>query len=355
MKRLLIITFSLILCCSTFAQQRISISGNKFMLDGKECFFVGANTPWDNWNDFGGNYNGDFWEQEFSRLEQYGFNASRIWISCDALGQPMVDNEGVPHAASQQFWDNMDDMLAKAQKHHIYILATVMSFDHLDNTKKESENWMALLACTQKVKQYCDTFLIPLVERYKNNPYLFAIDLCNEPEWIHEHKKYGGLEWDYMQMFVGMCAAAIHEVKSPILVTVGSAAVKWSCDKIDGNKWSDEILQDMTMNPLAYLDFWQIHYYEWTNQFDNPFHKNPEYWGLNDKPCIIGETPGNNTIYGFPITYEEIFSLPYELGYSGVFPWTSNGAGEGDFGNLNTFGDGGKNFSKKIKQNLKSK
>ena len=354
MKRLTLLTFSVILCCSLLAQQRISIVGNKFMLNDKEFFLIGTNTPWDNWNDFGGNYNGQFWEDEFARLEKCGINSSRIWISCDAAGQPFVDKEGYPHPASQQFWDNMDDMLAKARKHGIYIMATTMSFDHLDNTKPASENWMALLSCTQKVKQYCDTFLIPLCERYKDNPFFFSIDLCNEPEWMHEHKKYGSLEWDYMQMFIGMCAAAIHESKSPIPVTVGSASVKWSCDKIDGNKWSDAILQEMTMNPLAYLDFWQIHYYEWTNQFDNPFHQNPEFWGLNDKPCVIGETPANNEIYGLSISYEDIYSLPYSLGYAGVYPWTSNGAGTGNFGTIKNFGSAAKKISQQI-NNSKSK
>ncbi|MCQ2608218.1 MAG: cellulase family glycosylhydrolase [Bacteroidales bacterium] len=349
MKRIVTLIVLLSLYCCSFSQQRVTIQGNEFLYKGKPFFLIGTNTPWDNWNDFGGNYNPQFWEDEFAKLETSGINSSRVWISCDAEGQPTVDREGFTQPATQQFWENLDDMMTKAEKHHIFIIATISSFDNLDSAKNASENWLTMLGCTQKIQQYCDVFLKPLLERYKNNPYFFAIDICNEPEWTHEHKRFGGLEWDYMQMFVGMCAATIHSVESPILATVGSAAVKWSSEKFEGNKWSDKALQEVTMDPLAYMDFWQIHYYEWTNQFSNPFHNTPEYWGLQDKPCIIGETPGNNKIYGFPISYEEIYKLPYQLGYSGVFPWTSNGAGVGDFGTLKTFGPGAKSFSKSLK------
>ncbi|MBR4690528.1 MAG: cellulase family glycosylhydrolase [Bacteroidales bacterium] len=354
MKRIATLLFTISVFCSGLCAQRISIQGNSFVCNGEKIFFVGTNTPWDNWNDFGGNFNPQFWADEFAKLEKNGINSSRIWISCDAEGQPLVDVEGVTHPATQQFWDNLDYLMNLATKHKIYVIATISSFDNLDETKPASKNWMALLNCTQKLQQYCDTFLKPLVERYKDNPYFFAIDICNEPEWMHEHKKYGKMEWDFMQMFVGMCAAAIHSYNTQVFVTVGSASVKWSCDKFEGNKWSDAILQDMTMNPLAYLDFWQIHYYEWTNQFGNPFHETPEHWGLDDKPCIIGETPANNKIYGFPITYDEIYSFPYSLGYDGVYPWTSNGAGTGDFGTLKNFGDAAKRMSQQV-NNSKSK
>ncbi len=350
MKRLsLILSYIVLFCCYGFSQQRITIQGNRFMHNNAPFFLIGANTPWDKWNDFGGEYNPEFWENEFARMQNMGINSSRIWISCDAAGQPYVDSLGITHPASQQFWDNMDDMMYKAQKHNIYIIATIASFDMLDDTKPASKNWLSMITCQRTLALYTETFLKPLVKRYENNPYFLAIDICNEPEWMNEHKKYGGLEWEYLQTFAGMCAAAIHSCNTPVLVTLGSAAVKWHCDKFEGNKWSDDALQNLTADSLAYLDFWQIHYYNWTNQFGNPFHNAPAFYNLEDKPCIIGETPGNNKIYGFEISYEEIYSLPYQLGYSGVYPWTSNGAGTGNFGSLDTFGEGANNFSKTIK------
>nr|MCR4800447.1 hypothetical protein [Bacteroidales bacterium] len=177
MRKTLLFFFSLVLSLSINAQ-RISIQGNSFVCNGEKIFFVGTNTPWDNWNDFGGNFNSQFWADEFAKLEKNGINSSRIWISCDAAGQPFVDVEGVTHPATQQFWDNLDYLMNLATKHKIYVIATISSFDNLDETKPASKNWMALLNCTQKLQQYCDTFLKPLVERYKDNPYFFAIDIC---------------------------------------------------------------------------------------------------------------------------------------------------------------------------------
>ena len=34
---------------------KVSISDGKFNVDGKELWINGANTPWQNWNDFSGN------------------------------------------------------------------------------------------------------------------------------------------------------------------------------------------------------------------------------------------------------------------------------------------------------------
>jgi len=36
--------------------QRVSVSGTKFLVNGKEIIMNGANTPWNKWNDFGGGY-----------------------------------------------------------------------------------------------------------------------------------------------------------------------------------------------------------------------------------------------------------------------------------------------------------
>ncbi len=47
---------------------RVTVSGDKFMVGGKEIFFSGMNAPWQNWNDFNGGMDEDFWEAEFKRF-----------------------------------------------------------------------------------------------------------------------------------------------------------------------------------------------------------------------------------------------------------------------------------------------
>ena len=63
--------------------QQITVSGNKFLVWGKEIFMNGANTPLNNWNDFGGNYKSSWWDSEFQRIKNAGGNSARIWISCN--------------------------------------------------------------------------------------------------------------------------------------------------------------------------------------------------------------------------------------------------------------------------------
>ena len=66
---------------------RVYIEDTKFMVDGKELWVNGVNTPWKDWNDFTGSmiedsWSGDlniqFWDDEFSRLTSDGINCTRI-------------------------------------------------------------------------------------------------------------------------------------------------------------------------------------------------------------------------------------------------------------------------------------
>jgi len=309
------------------------------MVNGKPIYMNACNTPWDNWNDFGGNYDNHFWESEFTKFESYGINSSRIWISCDGTVQPNINTDGTITGVSQNFWDNVDDMLDRAKNHKIYIMATMMSFDHTKNTHGLYQNWRNMLASTDKVQTYIDNYLIPFVLRYKDNPYLYNIDICNEIEWMNQETVNGSIPWTQLQRFVAMCSAAIHKSGSKVTVSLGSAAIKWGSNKYEGNKWSNAALQAQFNDTDAFLDIYQIHYYSWINPyFSNPYTKSPSDYGINDRPVIIGEMPARETLMGFTITMNDCFEDAYKLGYCGHYPWTSNNAGSGDFGSLSTFG-----------------
>ena len=329
---------------------RISIDSKIFICNGTQLFLNGANTPWDNWNDFGGDYDSLFWEQEMKSLANYGMNSTRIWISCDGAGQPFIAEDGTCAKPTTAFWNNMDHMLSHAEKNGIYIMATIMSFDHFKDENKNYKGWRAMIADTTKIQLFIQNYVLELVTRYSDNPYFFSIDLCNEPEWIHENKECGQLPWNYLQQYAGLCAAAIHKTKTPILVSIGATSVKWASEAFEnGNIWSDKNLQlHANGDTLAYMDYWHIHYYSWMRDFfSSPFEKSPQKFQLHDKPVVIGETPGRPEYYGFEISLEEIFEKPYTLGYSGVMVWTSNNAGIGDFGSLATFGEASKTFAEK--------
>ena len=315
--------------------QRITIDGDQFQLHGKEIFMNGVNTPWDNWNDFGGNYDHEFWDAEFREISQAGGNASRIWITCNGDVGINISTEGLVRGATQSHWEDLDDMFSLAAKHQVYVMATLISFDHTKNTYVNYQRWRNMFADTAYVSSYVNNYVIPFMTRYKDNPYLWCIDICNEPEWMHENTECGNISWDRLQYFAARVAAAVHE-NSDVLVTLGSAGTKWNgtCPGCLGNFWSDKNLQSQYSSSNAFLDFYSPHFYGWNVRYFGSFakDKSPADYGVNDRPCMIGENPaagvfrqdstGRNIL---EVPMSEAFIKSYENGWKGLLVWTSNG------------------------------
>ena len=315
--------------------QKITIDGNTFRVYGKEIFFNGVNTPWDNWNDFGGNYDHNFWDTEFQEIRKAGGNASRIWISCNGDVGIDISETGLVGGATQDHWEDLDDMFALAAKHQVYIMATLISFDHTKNTYKKYQSWRNMLADTANVSSYVNTYVIPFINRYKDNPYLWCIDICNEIEWMHENSECGNIPWEKLQYFVARVAAAVHD-NSNVPVTMGSAGVKWNgtCPNCVGNFWSDQNLQSQYNCPGAFLDFYSPHYYGWNvRSFGNfALDMTPADYGINDRPCMIGENPAKGILKQnssgqniLEVPINEAYIKTYKQGWKGLMVWTSNG------------------------------
>jgi hypothetical protein len=328
--------------------QKITVVGNTFRVYDKEIFINGVNTPWDNWNDFGGNYDHSFWDTEFQEIRQAGGNASRIWISCNGDVGINISDTGTIIGATQEHWEDLDDMFALAAEHQVYIMATLISFDHTKNTYNNYQRWRNMLADTANVSSYVNNYVIPFINRYKDNPYLWCIDVCNEIEWMHENQECGKIAWEKLQYFVARVAAAVHE-NSSVPVTVGSAAVKWNsnCSGCEGNFWSDQNLQAQYNSPEAYLDFYSPHFYGWVVRWFGNFalDKTPDNYGINDRPCMVGENPakgvftqntsGQNVLV---VPISEAYIKTYQQGWKGLMVWTSNGVD--DNGSLTDCGPG---------------
>ena len=112
------------------ADRRVTVEGTSFKVDGKELWFNGVNTPWDNWNDFGGEYDAQFWDEHFAQLHDKGINASRVWISCNGEVGVKIKEDGSVTGLKDKMWEDLDSFFQIAKKHEIYIMATLMSFDH---------------------------------------------------------------------------------------------------------------------------------------------------------------------------------------------------------------------------------
>lgn len=309
---------------------RITCEGSKFMVGENEIWINGANVPWDNWNDFGGNIDGTFWDEEFTELHDKGINAVRVWITCNGDVGIDIDENGYVTGATDLHWSALNLLFALAKRHHIYIMATLISFDHFKDQNQNYQRWRNMINDNDAIDSYVNNYLKTFLEKFGDNDYLWSIDLCNEPDWIIENSECGQQSWEAMGSYFARCAAYIHE-NSDVLVTVGFGMVKYNSDKYNGDYGSDEFLQGLYDNENAYLDFYSTHYYEWEAPwYGNPFECSPKDFGLaDDKPALLGEMPAiamdgsvsGSTARTLTQCYEDLFAN----GWNGVMPWTANG------------------------------
>lgn len=336
-----------------------NLSAQQLNYNGKSYFLNGLNIPWNAYStDFGLNpflygstnkYDSTVFENIFTQCENYGVNCVRMWIHDDGSSSPEIDTvSGYVTGLDSVFFPNMDDFLNRAQKHKILVIPSLWSFTMMNNDYALGPNGgmhADIIQDTNKTRSYINKALIPIVQRYANQCNLLAWEIMNEPEWattvsgnnanITQH-----VAMSEMQRFVGMCAEAIHQHSSK-MVTVGSAALKYNSDVSSfptncvGNFWTDIKIKTAYNKPLAYLDFYQIHFYDWMNTFYqnfDPYDHNASYWGL-DKPTIIGETQGSSKKHT-PTT--QLYNA-FTGNYAGVLFWsfTASADSMGQFSNFN--------------------
>lgn len=308
------------------ADSKITVEGTKFMVDGRELWINGVNTPWQNWNDFGGSaFEPEFWDSHFSDLHDIGVNAVRVWINCNSMVGIKLKTTGEVKEVLEKHWEDVDKLFEIAEKHQIYLMPTLLSFDHFKDANY-ADRWRAIITDDTAMQSYIDSYVKPFAERYGSNPYLLGIDLMNEPDWVHENDECGKLSMDSLSKFFAKCTAAAHEANPDTLVTVGVAMIKYNSDKSNcsGNFVSDEIMKSYG-GDKACLDFYSVHYYNWMKpNWGCPYDMSPEEYGLDmSKPVFIGETSaeGGETLVG-------LYERCYNNGWSGVMLWTSNDGAE---------------------------
>jgi hypothetical protein len=170
---------------------RIYIENRSFMNTDQTQYLNGVNTPWNVWNEFGSisnTYDHDWWDAEFARLVNRGINATRVWIN-DSPGNEGVtlNSDGSCNPPTAKFWQDVDDLMALAATHKIFVMPTVMSFDHFSWNNTGSERYHFMMGKESNVQSFIDNFLVPLAERYIDNPWVWSIDLGNEIDGMPEN------------------------------------------------------------------------------------------------------------------------------------------------------------------------
>jgi hypothetical protein len=304
---------------------RITVSGTEFRAGTNRIWINGANTPWHVWNDFGGRYNAGWWNKHFKELHENGINATRVWISCNGDVGINIDESGNVSGCTTAFWSHLDSLFEIARKQQVYIKATLISFDHFSDGHKTTMHWRNMITNSASIDSLVAHYVVSFVNRYKDNPWLWCIDLCNEPDWVHENARSGKIAWDPIQTYFAKAAAAIH-ANSKILVTVGiSMGSKYNSGTLGVDVLSDSALQSRAGgDALARLDFFSPHHYDWmVPAYGNPFYKSPTAYGMDGtRPVVIGEAPAKGTA-GHTTT--EDYENGCRNGWQGAMGWTSNG------------------------------
>ena len=305
---------------------RIMVAEAQFRAGVDRIWINGANTPWHSWNDFGGSFDPAWWDAHFQSLHAAGINATRVWITCNGEVGIQIDSAGQVRGATSAHWNDLDRLFEIARRHRIYVMATLLSFDHFKDSHPGYDRWRQWLRRDDTIDSFIEHYLVPFVHRYRDNPYLWSIDLMNEPDWVHENADNGRFPWTRLQSYFARGARAIH-ANSGILVTVGIAMPKYNSDSTQGavgNMIGDVALRAQLNDPDARVDFYSVHYYDWIGKFSgNLFYQNPAAAGLpTDKPNLFGEMPANGT-KGH--TTAEDYEGAYRNGWQGAMGWTSNG------------------------------
>lgn len=314
---------------------------NRLTIHNQEYFLNGVNVSWNAFgtdvgrhDQWGVLHDIDFFRGMFETLRESGANSARWWVHCDGRSNPEFDGNGMVTGVDSEFFDHFDAIMDAAAENGVLVMPALWSFDMAKDQRDEAGPYGGmhadLVSDSLHTLSYIRNCLIPMVERYAGHAALAAWEICNEPEWMLETdgsttQRVSSAE---LQRFHGMIAAAIHRTDPSVLVTTGSASLKWNWDNPNGserNLWSDSALQRAAGDTLAYLDFYQVHYYSWMRGAGwsySPFDRHASYWKL-DKPVVIGEFSGKGES-GYR-SVSEMYLGALDSSYAGAFAWTYAG------------------------------
>ena len=312
--------------------QRISVENNLFTVNSNRIWISGANTPWHRWNEFGHQFDYSWWDGHFRALRENGVNCTRVWISCSGdNASPGISGSGYVSGPTTQFWNDADALFEIARSHEIYLMIALISFDHSKPGNTNAGAWQNMYNSADTRASFVTEYAVPFVNRYRDNPYFFAVDVGNELEWAWENH---GVPVGNVLDLIARVANAVHQ-HSEVLVCQGlGAGPKYNSPDYEGNYFTDEALSARQSG--AYVDFYNIHCYDWQIQyFSSPFDRSPSGYGMDEKPGLVGELPARGVAGYSP---QQCYQRAFELGWQGIMPWTSNGV-DGN-GGLDDMGPG---------------
>ena len=269
---------------------------------------IGANLPWVHYGiDFGANA----WrpdggvaqpeeraqlEQVFARLAATGVQYVRWFLFCDGRAGILFSAGGRPLGLDDFVFRDIDAALEIAGRHGVRIMFVLLDFLWCDPVSAMRGVQLGgrahVLADAASRDALLTLALRPLLERYAEEPQIFAWDVINEPEWI---KTVDAVD---LRAFLVESVGLVHS-STCHPATVGSAGVRWR-DRYTG----------------LGLDFYQVHWYD-SLKHQPSLETSVDQLSF-DRPVLLGEFPTR----GSKRNPDEIVGIAKAAGYSGAFYWS---------------------------------
>lgn len=271
----------------------------------------------------------------FDRVRESGGNVIRWWFHTNGSTSPIFDNNDEFVIENPEFFEK--DLLAildLAEEKNVKIQVCLWSFDMLKGGqwRVNSARNKKILTSDSHLQAYIDKSLIPIVNAVGEHPGLYAWELFNEPEGLTT--EYANHWPDFtdkvsivdVQKTVNRLASAIRKAQPNVKITNGALGFLSNIDNASlnfVNNYTDNELLSKGGKEDGYLDFYNIHYYNWAGENGSPFHNDFTNQNLN-KPTVIGEYYPQDT---FSVLALDLGSTLFNKGWHGslVWSWTDRG------------------------------
>jgi hypothetical protein len=247
--------------------------GSTFLPVNGSCGYIkGANLAWldgayNTWlgedptePSYGIAYNSTNMNAALAAMHSLGIKVVRVWIMEGDMGCTINGSDYVTGVTST-FWSNLDNAVQLAKNNDIALYLTI---------NNGREDWLENPA---QVQSFITNALIPLVNRYKGNSGVWAIDAMNEIDGTIAGNSGNytstGATWAQAQAYMKTVAAAIHNADSNRLVSTSTGWHTWT---------------NLDMFKGLGLDFYDFHVYA-----DNGYVPTASSLGM-DKPIYMGES-----------------------------------------------------------------
>lgn len=242
-------------------------------------------------------YNHDVVSMDFYNIKQLGFNATAWWLMPDGQGIT-YDDDGLPLAVDQEFFDNMRDMLDIARANGLYIVPALIPHGWASNngqgngelTYSEIYNKYFRYMWDEKV---LDTFITNVIDpvnkvlaEYKDIVICVALNVENTTVGVDDFDKgyyeYGtmGTTWENYSRYLNALHDSVKKYmpETPTSIEMGGGQ--------DQNNYADEKM--FYQNDLK-VDFISENYYHSGGGIESPAN------GYATRPGYIGEYNGGES------------------------------------------------------------